>query len=178
MIHESIKIFLMVFSASLFGKKIQMTYRIHSVLALSQYVVYWIYLLQHNLASFSFLNEILNFGILTLIILCLHSNSHVFIIWFIWNISFMREFEALRDICFLSSLLIGVIASFSLKRPKGKVGGKSPEETANFEQLITFSWFNGLLDYGKRNVLEMGDIFELMEKDTSKMNYERFKDIR
>lgn len=168
----------MIFTVSLFGKKIQTRYRIHSALALSQYMVYCIYLLQHNQRGFSFLNEILNLGVLILIILCIQSNSHVFIIWFLWNVSFLRELEVLKDIWFVSSLLIGIIASFTLKRSKGNIGGKSPEETANYEQLITFSWFNDLLEYGKSNVLDMGDVYQLMDKDTSKKNYEAFKDIR
>lgn len=180
MIHELIKIPLVLFSVSLFNKEMQRKFKIHSLLLCSQYLLYWVYLLQAVQVQdgISILNEILNFGIFLIIILCIQTNSHVFIIWFLWNLSIVRNFDAVKDLYFLSCLIIGTLGCLSLRRKCGKVGGKSPEETANYEQLITFSWFNDLLDYGTQNVLNMENIYNLMEKDTSKKNYERFKEIR
>ena len=149
---------------------------IHSLLVLGQYILYWVYILQKGFQHFNLLLEILNFGVFALIVLCIQTNSHVFMIWFLWNLSQLFNFNT--NVFFLSSICIGFFGSLSLRRAKGQIGGKSPEETANLEQLITFSWFNDLLDHGTAKALEMENIYNLMEKDSSKRNYERFKEIR
>jgi ABC-type bacteriocin/lantibiotic exporter with double-glycine peptidase domain len=126
--------------------------------------------------NFNLLNEISSIAVLCLIILSIQTNSHVFTIWFIWNLLFLLQFTP--SVWYFASIFLGFIGIASLSRTKYKVGGRSPEEFVNFEQLITFSWFNDVLDYGLKNVLDMEHVYELMDVDTSKKNYEAFKEIR
>uniref|UniRef100_A0A8C5PJK7 Canalicular multispecific organic anion transporter 1 n=1 Tax=Leptobrachium leishanense TaxID=445787 RepID=A0A8C5PJK7_9ANUR len=64
-----------------------------------------------------------------------------------------------------------VVSSFSEKNELTK---KNPELTASFISRITFNWYNSIIMKGYKRPLEMDDIWELNEEDTTKTNYDVF----